>query len=63
MATLKEIRQELVALRESLKGQKGGLTVQKWDDEEGWYKYAITTSEEMRKKVTKIISVLDKAIG
>lgn len=63
MATLKEIRKELVALRDTLIGRIGGLSSQKRNEDEEWYKYAITTSKKTLNEINKIIEMLDDVRG
>jgi len=63
MATLREIRKQLAGLGKSLAGQKAGLSRWKTEAEKEWYKYAINSSDEVRQKVNKVISMLDDVIG
>jgi hypothetical protein len=60
MASLKEIRKQLLELRISLIGQKGGLTTQKTEDYKGMYEYAIKRSDTVREEIDKVISMLDE---
>lgn len=64
MATIKEIRKELTELRTFLARQKAGLSRHpKPNPNEAWYKYAIDTSDKVRKRIIKIIEMLDAWIG
>ena len=63
MTTLKEIRSELVKLRDYLRDQKGGLTRQQTEVDKEWYKYAIERSDKAREDIKSIISMLDEIIG
>jgi hypothetical protein len=63
MASLEEIRKQLVELRDFLIRQKGGLTTQKTEKHKGMYDYAIKRSDTVRKEVNKTISMLDEYLG
>jgi len=63
MATMKEIRNELISLRRSLASQKAGLSNQKTSIDEEWYKYVIKNSDKTREKINKLISMFDAVIG
>jgi len=64
MATIKEIRKELIELRTFLVSQKAGLsTASKTHVNEAWYKYAIENSDKIREKINKLIEMLDAVIG
>ncbi|MBA7471404.1 hypothetical protein ES707_06710 [subsurface metagenome] len=63
MATIKELRKELVELRKFLVGQKAGLARSKPDGDGSWLKYAIESSDKVRGKVSKVIEMLDVIIG
>ena len=63
MASLEEIRKQLLELRASLIGQKGGLSSQKIDDYKGMYEYAIKRSDTVRKEIDKVISMLNEYLG
>ena len=64
MATINEIRKELIELRAFLASQKAGLsTARKTHVNEVWYKYAIENSDKIREKINKLIEMLDAVIG
>ncbi len=63
MATLVEIRKQLVELRDFLIRQKGGLTTQKTEKQKGMYEYAIKRSDTISKEINKVISMLDEYLG
>jgi len=63
MATMKEIRKELVKLRKFLSSQKGGLSTQATEKEKAWYNYAKERSDKVREDINKVISMLDDVIG
>ena len=63
MATMKEIRDQLKEISSSLVGRKGGLSRWKNEADKEWYRYAINTSDEVRQKVNKTISMLDEVLG
>lgn len=63
MATMKEIRNELIGLRRSLASQKAGLSNQKTSIDEEWYRYVIKNSDKIRDKINKLISMFDAVIG
>ena len=64
MATIKEIKKELVELRKFLASQKAGLSRGiKVQADESWRKYAVETSDKVRGKVIKLIEMLDAVTG
>lgn len=63
MASLEEIRKQLLELRASLIGQKGGLSSQKTEDYKGMYEYAVKRSDTIRQEINKVISMLDEYLG
>lgn len=68
MPTIKEIRKELIELRTFLVSQKAGLSriadaARKTNINEAWRKYAIENSDKTRKRINKVIEMLDALRG
>jgi len=64
MATIKEIRGELIELRKFLVSQKAGFsTASKKHVNEDWYQAAIKGADKVRERINFLIKLLDAVTG
>ncbi|MBN2012591.1 hypothetical protein JW960_24900 [candidate division KSB1 bacterium] len=65
MASMYELREQLISLRNSFRSQKGGLgnITAITDDEKNWLVWARDNSDRFRENLNSIIKNLDEIIG
>ena len=65
MATMSELREKLITLRNSFRSQKGGLgnITATSEEEKAWLEWARDNSDHFREELNDAINCLDEIIG